>query len=73
MIHVWFLLADGRWVAGQVPALPRQGDIVRFARDGEAYKVMQIEHVVTTERPRRGMRYAKIVIRLSAVAVPAGR
>ena len=73
MIHVWFLLPDGTTVASQVAAVPRSGDVVRFASGGEAYEVTQVEHIATTQRPRRGMRYAKIVIRLSPVATLASR
>jgi hypothetical protein len=68
MILVWFVLADGTKLASQVVALPRPGDVVRFATDGEAYDVTQIEHIATTARPRLGMRYTKIVIRLSPTA-----
>lgn len=70
MIHVWFVLDDGNRVASQVPVLPRRGDVVRFASDGQAYEVTQIEHIATTHGTRRGMRYVTILIRLSAVAAP---
>ncbi|MEA2131525.1 MAG: hypothetical protein QOJ85_4416 [Solirubrobacteraceae bacterium] len=66
MLQLWFVLPDGRRVAGQVPQVPRRGDVVRFASDGEAYEVTQIEHIATPEGTRYGMRFAKIVIRLSA-------
>ncbi|HEV7885100.1 MAG TPA: hypothetical protein VGO81_16120 [Solirubrobacteraceae bacterium] len=69
MLQLWFVLPDGRRVAGQVPQVPRRGDVVRFASDGEAYEVAQIEHIATPEGNRYGMRYAKIVIRLSTPAI----
>lgn len=71
MTHVWFLLPDGSEVASEVTVLPRRGDVIRFASDGQAYEVTQIEFIATTARPRRGVRYAKIVLRLAAVARPA--
>jgi hypothetical protein len=68
---LWFVLPDGTRMASQVPAVPRRGDIVRFAGDGEPYEVAQIEHIATTNGARNGMRYVNIVIRLAAVAVGA--
>jgi hypothetical protein len=72
VLQLWFVLPDGRRVAGQVPQVPRRGDVVRFASDGVPYEVAQIEHIATPEGTRHGMRYAKIVIRLSASALAAG-
>lgn len=71
MIELWFVLPDGSQVAGQVPQVPRRGDVVRFASEGEAYEVMQIEHIATPQGNRYGKRYAKIVVRLSAKGGPA--
>jgi hypothetical protein len=65
VIQLWFVLPDGSKVAGQVPQVPRRGDVVRFSSDGQAFEVAQIEHIATPEGNRYGMRYAKIVIRLS--------
>jgi hypothetical protein len=70
VIQLWFVLPDGSQVVGQVPQMPRRGDIVRFASDGEAYEVMQSEHIATPQGTRHGMRYAKIIIRLSARGTP---
>jgi hypothetical protein len=70
MVQLWFVLPDGSRVAGQVPQVPRRGDVVRFASDGEAFEVSQIEHIATRDGTRKGMRYAKIVIRLSAPGIP---
>jgi hypothetical protein len=69
--HVWFVLPDGKRVATEVVTVPRRGDIVRFAGDGEPYEVALIEHVATRAGTRRGMRYANVVIRLDAVAARA--
>jgi hypothetical protein len=71
VLQLWFVLPDGRRVAGQVPQVPRRGDVVRFASDGEPYEVAQIEHIATPEGNRYGMRYAKIVVRLSPPAIQA--
>jgi hypothetical protein len=68
---LWFVLPNGTRIASQVPAVPRRGDVVRFAGDGEPYEVAQIEHIAMTKGARRGMRYVNIVIRLAAVAVRA--
>jgi hypothetical protein len=68
---LWFVLPDGTRVASQVLSVPRRGDIVRFAGDGEPYEVAQIEHIATTHGVRDGMRHVDIVIRLAAVAVRA--
>jgi hypothetical protein len=68
---LWFVLPDGTRVASQVPAVPRRGDVVRFAADGEPYEVAQIEHIAMTNGTHNGMRYANIIIRLAAVAVGA--
>jgi hypothetical protein len=43
--------------------------VVRFASDGEAFEVAQIEHIATPQGNRYGMRYAKIVIRLSTPTI----
>jgi hypothetical protein len=69
--HVWFVLPDGKRLATQVLTVPRPGDVVRFAGDGEPYEVELIEHIATREGTRRGMRYVKILIRLSAMAAEA--
>jgi hypothetical protein len=69
--HVWFVLPDGKRVATEVVSVPRRGDVVRFARDGEPYEVTLIEHIATRGGTRRGMRYGNIVIRLSAMTAQA--
>jgi hypothetical protein len=51
----------------------RRGDVVRFADDGEAYEVMQIEHIATPQGTSHGMRYATIIVRLTACGRPADR
>jgi hypothetical protein len=66
---LWFVLPDGDRVASKVAAVPRRGDVVRFAGDGEPYEVAQIEHIATTNGTRRGMRYVNIVVRLAAVSL----
>ena len=71
MTHVWFVLPDGERLATEVVTVPRRGDIVRFAGDGEPYEVAVIEHIATRAGTRRGMRYTNILIRLNAVAAQA--
>jgi hypothetical protein len=73
VIQLWFVLPDGSKVAGAVHQMPRRGDVVRFADDGEAYEVMQIEHIATPQGTSHGMRYATIIVRLTAWGRPADR
>ena len=68
---MWFVLPDGSRVATEVVSVPRRGDIVRFAGDGEPYEVALIEHIATRAGTRRGMRYGTLLIRLHAVAAQA--
>jgi hypothetical protein len=71
VIHVWFVLPDGDRVATQAELAPRRGDIVRFASDGAAYEVAQIEHIATPQGRRHGMRYTQIIVRLAPMPPPA--
>jgi hypothetical protein len=63
-IQVWFVLPDGTNVACNVMAIPRRGDTVRFAHDGQAYEVAEVEHIATPQGTSHGIRYTKVLMRL---------
>jgi hypothetical protein len=66
-MHAWFVLPDGKRVSSDLITMPRRGDVVRFAFDGEAYEVAQIEHVSLPHAPRHlGNRLTNLVVQLRA-------
>lgn len=63
---MWFVLPDGTNVVSHVAAVPRRGDTVRFASDGQAYEITRVEHIATAQGTSHGMRYTRIIMLLSA-------
>jgi hypothetical protein len=64
MTDVWFVLPDGDRRACRVAEMPRCGDLVRFAGDGEEFEVARLEHIVTADGRRHGEHFATILVRL---------